>query len=259
MTIKETIKRIPLVGNIARYAYFKIKERSELSSSFWISRVLTEQEGVAVQVGSNDGKTGDPLHSWLLSKKGWSAVFVEPVPFLFESLKEAYSGEKRFSFENVVINDGSEVPFYWVSQDARAELPDLPFWWNQLGGFSREHITDHLPELEPFIETTTLLGISLTDLFERHALDKVDLLHIDTEGADYKILSQLNLDRYHPRVILYEWKHLSEEEYKQSIQFLLGSYVLFNLGADILAISKKSKKAMKATLKPLNRVRVHDL
>lgn len=259
MTIKETIKRIPVVGIIAQIIYARFKGASEIDPSFWISRVLPDHEGVAVQIGSNDGKTGDPLHNWLMSKKGWSAVFVEPVPFLFERLKATYSGEKRFTFENAVINDGSEIQFFWVSQDARSELPDLPFWWDQLGGFSREHITNHNPELEPFIESTTLPGISLTDLFERHELDRIDLLHIDAEGADYKILSQLNLDLFHPRVILYERKHLSEDEHKKSLQFLQKVYVLFNLGADMLAISKEANKAMQATLKPLRGARVPDL
>ena len=60
-------------------------------------------------------------------------------------------------------------------------------------------------------------------------------------------------------MILYERKHLSEVEQKDSIQFLKGKYVLFNLGADMLAINKEANKAMKATLKLLRGVRVPDL
>jgi hypothetical protein len=41
------------------------------------------------------------------------------------------------------------------------------------------------------------------DLFERHSLNAIDLLHIDTEGADFKVLSQLNLNKYRPKVILH--------------------------------------------------------
>lgn len=259
MNIKNAIKRIPVVGTIARIAYARIKGTWRHDPSYWIPRILQNRVGVAVQIGSNDGRTGDPLHDWLKRKKGWSAVFVEPVPFLFNRLQQTYSGEKRFAFENAVINDGSEVSFFWVSQEARSALPDLPSWWDQLGGFSREHITKHIPELEHFIKSEILPGISLTELFERHALDRIDLLHIDTEGADYKILSQLNLDRYRPRVILYERKHLSEDEHKQSIQFLQRDYALFNLGADMLAINKEANKAMQATLKPLRGLRVPDL
>lgn len=257
MNCKDTIKRMPLFGMIAQTAYSRIKGTWRLNPSYWISRIfLRDIEGVAVQIGSNDGKTGDPLHDWLKKKKGWSAVFVEPVPFLFKRLQQTYSGESRFAFENTVINDGSDVSFFWASPDARAALSDLPAWWDQLGGLSREHIINHIPELEPFIESATLSGISLTNLFERHAIDNIDLLHIDTEGADYKILSQLNLIRFRPRVILYERKHLSEDEHKQSIHFLKNDYELFNLGADMLAINKEAKYAMQTTLKPLRGVRV---
>ena len=210
---------------------------------------------MVVQIGSNDGKTGDPLYHWLMRKKGWSGVFVEPVPFFFDCLKETYKKEDRFIFENAAINDGSKVSFYWVSEDALSALPDLPSTWNQLGGFSREHITSHIPELKPFIKKSNLRGLKLTDLFERHSLKKIDLLHIDTEGSDFKILSQLDLDRFQPRGILYEQIHLSEDEHSQSIKFLQDRYALFDLGNDMLAISKDDDRGMKVTLKSIQSLR----
>jgi len=258
------IKRTSFVRNIARLGRRILTGKRKLSKkyrnpSFWLHQILPDQKGVAVQIGSNDGQTGDPLHEWLKKKKKWSAVLVEPVPFVFDRLKATYSGEKRFAFENAVINDGSEVTFYWVAQEAFSELSDLPSWWDQLGGFSREHIINHMPELEPFIRSKVLCGLSLKELFDRHELDSLDILHIDTEGADYKILSQLDLGQFQPRVILYEWKHLSKDEEKRSIRFLQDSYVLFNLGDDILAINKKAHEELQEKMKPLHRVRVPGL
>ena len=259
MITRETIKRIPLVGKIVRFAHSQLTGAWRLSPSYWIPKILPERDGIAVQIGSNDGRTGDPLHGWLKRKKGWSAVFVEPVPFLYERLKKTYSGEKRFSFENAVINEGEEVAFYWVSEDARSALPDLPPWYDQLGGFNRDHITNHIPDLEPFIQSATLKGITLVDLFDKYKLDFIDLLHIDTEGADFRILSQLDLKRFRPRLILYERKHLSKDEENESIRFLQASYMLYNLGADILAVKKESQKAVHDILKPLSGVRLPDL
>ena len=260
MTIKDYIKQIPIVGQVARVIYSGVKRPDRSAPSYWIQRILPRHEGIAVQIGSNDGRTGDPLHDWLKCRNGWSAVFVEPVPLLFARLKETYSGYHRFSFENTVVNsNGSEVIFYWVSEDAGSALPNLPWWHDQLGGFNRDHITNHLPELEPFIKSSTLPGITLMGLFERHRIRDMDLLHIDTEGADWMILRQLDLKRYRPRVILYERKHLSQSEERSSILFLQGDCALYNLGADILAISKEANNAMQATLKPLRGFRVPDL
>ncbi len=256
MITKQTIKQLPFIGNIAKTIYTRLKGTWHLNPSHWIRRVCHHTQGIAVQIGSNDGQTGDPLHAWLKHKKGWSAVFVEPVPFIFNRLKKNYSGQERFAFENAVVNDGSTVEFYWLSERARSALPSLPSWYDQLGGFSREHIVTHLPQTEPFIEQATLPGITLMNLFEKHRLKKIDLLHIDTEGADFQILRQLDLERYRPRVILYERRHLSPSESESSIRFLQAHYALFDLGADILAIEKTTHNEMLATLKPLASVRV---
>ncbi|MHC4885189.1 MAG: FkbM family methyltransferase [Planctomycetota bacterium] len=258
MITREQIKRIPVLGRVARTLVARLRADRRLDPSYWLPRLLP-QEGVAVQIGSNDGRTGDPLHDWLKRNKGWSAVLVEPVPFLFDRLKRTYSGERRFAFENAVINDGSEVTFYWVSEEARAGLPELPFWHDQLAGFSREHITNHLPELAPYIVSEAFHGITLADLFDRQGLAGIDLLHIDAEGADFEILRQLDLERFRPRVIIYERVHLSEEEVNRSIRFLRSSYELFNLETDILAVVKETSEEMQAVLEPLKLSRVADL
>jgi FkbM family methyltransferase len=259
MTLKERIKNMPIVGNIAQKAYSRVKGTYRKNPSYWLPKILRQKEAIVVQIGSNDGKTGDPLRDLLLRRKNWSALFVEPVPFLFDRLKNNYSGDPRFSFENSVINDGANVTFYWVAEEAENAIQGLPSWYDQLGGFNRSHITKYIPELEPFIEQTDLPGITLDSLFEKHGIENLTFLHIDTEGTDFKILSQLDLSKYHPEVILYERKHLSKEEEKESILFLQSSYTLYDLGADMLAIEKGANQAAQATLHPLRDLSVPTL
>jgi hypothetical protein len=43
-------------------------------------------------------------------------------------------------------------------------------------------------------------------------IDKIDLLHVDTEGHDYRILRQLDFARFSPALVIYEHKHLTTEE-----------------------------------------------
>lgn len=218
---------------------------------------MKDREAVVVQIGSNDGVTRDPIHNLLLRKRKWRVLFVEPVPFLFNKLKKNYSGDPRFKFENSVINDGSSVTFYWVAETAKEAIPDLPDWYDQLGGFDRAHITKHIPELEPFIEKAEFSGITLDDLFEKHAIERLDLLHIDTEGADFKILSQLDLRKRTPKIILYEKKHLSRKEERESILFLKANYVLYRFGGDILAVHREANNTtMQSNLKPLRGFRI---
>ena len=82
----------------------------------------------------------------------------------------------------------------------------------------------------------------MNNLFLKHSITSIGLLHIDTEGYDWKILSQLNLNNYKPSLILYEQKHLSEVERRESIEFLINDYFIFDFGSDYLAINKKILK-----------------
>jgi hypothetical protein len=43
-------------------------------------------------------------------------------------------------------------------------------------------------------------------------LDRIDVLHIDTEGHDAKILAQVDLARWRPAVIMFESVHLEASE-----------------------------------------------
>jgi hypothetical protein len=115
-----------------------------------------------------------------------------------------------------------------------------------------------MPQVEPFIRETKFPGITLNDLLRKHGVEDFELLHIDTEGADFAILSQLDLKKYQPKLILYESKHLTKDEESASVQFLEDYYLLFNLGEDILAVNKKTEKNLLATLYPLREHRMGD-
>ncbi len=208
--------------------------------AFWFDKKLSTQSAFIVQIGSNDGKTGDPIFPLLQKNKSWKALFVEPVPYSFEKLKANYPNEDRFSFENVAINQGEPLTFYWVDHSAKSKLPDLPYWFDQLGSFNRQHILNHFDgALEPFIRSEVLEGLTLPQLLERNKVEKINILHIDTEGYDWKILQQLDLNKYQSDFILMEYNHLSKDELSQTFSFLKDQYRLFNLGIDMLAVHKE--------------------
>ena len=196
-----------------------------------------------VQIGSNDGLQGDPIHSLAASNPGWRGLLVEPVPYLFQRLQSNYGHidprGKRFVFECVAIAEekGSKT-FYYVSEQARIELGDeIPFWFDQLGSFDREHILRHLDgRLEPYIIEEQLPCAPLPDVLARDHIQQIDLLHIDTEGYDLQVLRQFDLDRFRPRVILCEHIHLNLDERTEMIERLRRhGYKVETLGFDYLA------------------------
>jgi FkbM family methyltransferase len=250
--VRGYLYRSRLFYPLAKWFKAKITAGWKLQPSHWIAFLIKENDAQIVQIGSNNGKSGDPIYRLIQQRKGWKGLFVEPVPYLFHQLKANYGNNPRFKFENSVINQGESVSFYWVNPKAKECMPNLPSWYDQLGSFNKSHITSLISGIEPFIEETSLNGISINSLLSKHDITSIDLLHIDTEGYDYKILSQLDLQKFRPRIILYERKHLSSEEATSAIKFLKPFYQLYNLGGDTIAVQEDAGKHMeKCGLKPV--------
>lgn len=173
-----------------------------------------------IQVGSNDGKTGDPLFKFITKNKV-KGVLIEPVDYLFENLKANYSGVSGISFENVAISNKNAIcDFFVVEQNNNKDLPD---WYNQLSSFSLETILKHkneIPDLENLIVRKSIPTKTIDFILEKHELFDLDILHIDTEGFDYEIIKTINFDKVKPKILLFEHKHLELHDYKICIKLL---------------------------------------
>lgn len=242
--LKQILKRLPVLGKLLvfinrKFRKFFIESPPYDSPSIWLNKLLKGDKIQIVQIGSNDGVTDDPIYELVKNNPEWKALFVEPVPYLFEKLKKNYGSDSRFTFENVAINDGSQQIFYTVKKEAKVDLPDLPSYYDQIGSFDKKHILKHFDGvLEPYIEEILLSGLTLEELFKRNNIKEITLLHIDAEGYDWKILSQLNLDNIKPKIILIEHKHLAKVEIDNLINFLKTDYSIFRLGRDMIGIIK---------------------
>ncbi len=58
---------------------------------------------VLVEVGANDGRTGDPLYHLIRNSRHGQALLIEPVPYLFDRLRITYSGLPHCILANVSI------------------------------------------------------------------------------------------------------------------------------------------------------------
>jgi FkbM family methyltransferase len=202
-----------------------------------------------VKVGANDGITGDPCSDILLTDSRWRGILIEPVPYLFEKLQESFGDKSRFVLEQVAIGpDIARSTFYGVDVAATEQLPNLPVWYDQIGSFDRNHILKHFGEsISPFIFEIQVDVIPLDEVFRRHEVSQCQLLHIDTEGFDLKVLKTLNLENIRPVVIYIEHKHLpANEKNDLIIRFSKYRYELRDCGDDFLAIDKEFSKRLLA-------------
>ncbi len=194
-----------------------------------------------VQIGANDGLKADPMYLYV-KKYNWSGILVEPVSYIFEKLKENYRDTKNLFFENIAIGDkNSYKDFYRLKQISHK---NVPLWYDEIGSFLKENVTKHkdkFPELENYLITEKIKCLTLSSLFKKYNLKKIDLLQIDAEGYDYHIVKQIPFNKFKPVMIRYEDRHLSLEQKKYCKDLLFkNGYKVIDISGDSFAYLNKN-------------------
>jgi FkbM family methyltransferase len=202
-----------------------------------------------VKIGANDGVTGDPCSDILLSPGRWKGLLVEPVPYCIARLEANFPDRTRFAIAPLAIGsrDG-DATFYYVDERARAALPDLPPYYDQLGSFSRDHIVKHLDgALEPFILERRVPVRRLSGLLDERGITEIHLLHVDVEGFDLEVLKTLDFQKHAPVLIFVEHKHLDDGGRNEMRRLLSGNgYAVRDCGGDFFALHDPRFRAILA-------------
>jgi FkbM family methyltransferase len=172
-----------------------------------------------LEIGAMDGVSFDPLYA-AARKFGWRGILIEPLQDLFEKLKDNYQNDSRLVFENVAISDTYEtrtiyrVPYAVVKAgqvaDWAAGIASFYLNRNAIGGLGT--FPQDYDRIRPFIVQEAVQCVPLQALLDRHSVERIDLVQIDTEGHDYHILKQIDLKRYKPYVVRFEARNLPSEE-----------------------------------------------
>jgi FkbM family methyltransferase len=212
------------------------------------------QKTFFIQVGSNDGKMQDPIYKYI-TQDGWNGILIEPVKYLFDKLQENYEGYKsQLYFENVAISKQNGIQKFYSLK--RTDDPSVPFWAEGLGSFNKDVILKHkiyIPQIEDLIIEQDLQTITLSDLQKKHNINGPDVLMIDTEGYDYEILKTYPFNEFRPSIIIYEHRHLSKADYKESMAYIRSfGYTLYAFECDTLAIHESVLHKKPDLLKNVN-------
>lgn len=188
-----------------------------------------------IQVGAFDGETGDPLRRYI-EPFGWRGVMVEPQPGPAERLRTLYAGSKTVNVLQAAVAEapGSRV-LYTVDTEG------APTWAGGLASFDRDNILKHshlVSDLEHRLREHPVDCITFDMVFQALGADEVDVLQIDTEGADAYILACFPFERLKPSIVHWEVKHLTKAEREDCFDRLLGfGYRLAPSGdEDMLAV-----------------------
>jgi FkbM family methyltransferase len=172
-----------------------------------------------IQVGGFDGVTKDPLRKYI-HKCGWRGIVIEPQPRAADQLRELYRGNDRIIVLQAALDGKSGRRTLFT-----IESPNVPSWASGLASFERENIVKHsalIPGLENMIREDSVDCVTFDKILESIPNERIDLLQIDTEGADGYILSQFPLDRVCPSIVHWEVKHLSTAQREECLERLAG-------------------------------------
>lgn len=211
---------------------FSAKEIAKLSKSLKRAVLLSELDiSIAalgaqrklnfVQVGANDGKSGDPIHRSVM-RYGARALLIEPQPWLIERLRENYAeftGE--LVVENVAIGpEPGTITLHVLKQDLWAEYrervgrePDQIVSSNRglVVPKIRKRLALDLDQAEASVERLDVPMVPLSALIVQYGFCDVDVLQIDCEGWDFQVIRSLGACR--PAVINFESNKLSSEDW----------------------------------------------
>ena len=143
--------------------------------------MCAKENGVFVDIGAHDGITYN--NSKLFEDGGWTCICIEPLPNVFEQLRE---NRKKSIVENCAISN-KEGEFDFVQIHGYGEM---------LSGFRREEVAEqtiasHGGSYEiikvPVFRLETILG--------KHNINHIDICSIDVEGNELNVVKSIDFDK----------------------------------------------------------------
>jgi FkbM family methyltransferase len=187
-----------------------------------------------VQIGANDGCSDDPLHGYV-TRHHWRGLLAEPQPAAFAQLQANYATEEQLEFANVAVGavDG-EATLYVDAGTPGACGSSL------IASFDREVLLKSVGSAER-IRQIQVPVLTPASLLRQHAVSRVDLLVIDTEGYDYEILKVWDFRVFRPIMIVLEHLNLGPADRAECWRLLTREgYGLLKDGINTIACLKSA-------------------
>ena len=142
--------------------------------------------------------------------KDKNILLVEPVPYNYKILKNEYRNFENIEIcTNAIIDKDETKDFYFVKEKSVHNLGK--HWASGIGSFDKQHILNHRTKrfkvTDEDIEVLQIKFITFNTLIESYGVKSIEKLQIDVEGAEYKILSSIDLTNIDINEIFFEFKH----------------------------------------------------
>jgi len=216
-----------------------LSKHSSLTIKKILQSIFEENEiKELIQIGANDGLSFDVLN-FFIKKYETKSLLVEPIKENFTLLKENYKNLDFIKFENSAISVNAEISYlYKVDsqhiQKYGSHIPAIP-------SFDKKHLINHGVKNKHII-LEKVNSITILDLINKHKINNLDLLFIDTEGYDGKIVNNF-LSTVNARpIIIFEYIHIDNNVYENLINKLVKKeYLFFSVAENMICYPKEIK------------------
>ena len=175
-----------LIKKIFRYFGLEVyrinKEIRNLSFDEIYKKKITKNP-IIFDVGANKGQSIERFKS--IFENPIIHAF-EPIKFEYDLLKEKYSKDKNIILNNYAIGDKNEIgEFNIMAQTGNSSFNKLTPNTDWLKKRSNQFNTSK----EGFVKETKMIEIKTLDYYcERYKINNIDILKIDTQGYEDKVL-----------------------------------------------------------------------
>jgi len=203
--INEIKKKIHIIHNIYfKHKYFiKKKSYSMDGEDLFIKDYFKDKKnGFYVDVGCYH-----PIHrnnTFLLHKKGWNGINIDIHEFSIDLFN--YLRPKDFNYNLAISNKNDLTDMYFQKQLSQLSTIEKKQAKKVFQGEIKKS------KINAFTLDTILEKVKINDI-------KIDLLDIDVEGADLKVLEGFSITKYKPELICVE---IHEKNINESV---IGKYL----------------------------------
>jgi FkbM family methyltransferase len=169
---------------------FRKEYYSQSGEDIFVNKLLPEKNGFYVDVGAFHPK--HYLNTYLLYKKGWKGINIDPNPATIKLFKKNRKNDTNLQLG---IFDGEKDLTYYKFSHASCNT------------FSKEQAEKmKVKKWIDFLGTEIVRCTSLREIFKKYLPNNqtIDLLNVDAEGFDEVVLRSNDWERYKPRVIIVE-------------------------------------------------------
>jgi FkbM family methyltransferase len=169
-----------------------------------------------LQIGANDGERFDELN-YFIKKYKIKSVLVEPINKYFNELKNNYLNYEFVKIENSAVSVNNEISYLFMVNDKNINKYDEHI--KGINSFEIEHLIKHSVK-KNHIEKKKINSLSVTDLINKYNIDELDLLYVDTEGYDGKIVYEFIKNTKLKPIIIFEYIHIENKFFNKLINLL---------------------------------------